>query len=314
MSLEGLNRELSPTWPRSPAARRNAAAARGGVTPSRERGRMHEPILGSEAIEAGTLTRAALRWNYTALLPDVYILKDARIDTWAKAQAAWLWTGRRGVIAGRTAAALAGVEPIDPRAPIEIIAPPRRSQPGIIVRDESIDSDEIAPDTMPPRTNAARTAFDIARRLPLKEAIVILDQLAAIDAITPADVEPLQHRYQGARGTSSARDAIRMMDGGSRSPEESLLRLSLLQSYLPPPQTHIEIAEELWDATIAMGWPDARVGVEWGPHRRAVHIDVKFRHLLYERDWILIEAMPNYRVGSIVWKCWKALRRRGAVR
>ena len=275
---------------------------------------MREPFLGSEAIKEGTLTRGALRWNYTALLPDVYIHKDARIDTWAKAQSAWLWTGRRGVIAGRTAAALHGVKPVDYNAPVEIIALPRRSQPGVVVRDERIDSDEIAPDRMPPRTTAARTAFDIARRLPLKEAIVILDQLAAIDDITPADVELLQHRYQGARGTWSAGDAIRMMDGGSRSPEESLLRLSLLQSYLPPPQTHIEIADELWDAAIAMGWPDARVGVEWGPHRRAVHIDVKFRHLLYERDWILIEAMPNYRVGFTVEQCWKALRRRGAVR
>ncbi|GFM17048.1 MULTISPECIES: hypothetical protein [Mycobacteriaceae] len=247
---------------------------------------MREPFLGSEAITEGTLTRGALRWNYTSLLPDVYIHKDARIDTWAKAQAAWLWTGRRGVIAGRTAAALAGVKPIDPRAPIEIIAPPRRTQPGIIVRNERIDGDEIDPDGVPPRTNAARTAFDIARRLPLKEAIVVLDQLAAIADITPAGVEPLQHRYQGARGTWEARDAIRMMDAGSRSPEESLLRLSLLQSCLPPPQTNIEISEELWDAAIAMGWPDARVGVEWGPHRRPVHLDVKFRHLLYERGWI----------------------------
>lgn len=274
---------------------------------------MHDPFLGSEAITAGTLTRGALRWNYTTLLPDVYIHKDARIDTWVKAQAAWLWTGRRGVIAGRTAAALAGVKPIDPRAPIEIIAPSRRTQAGVIVRNECIDGDEVDPDGVPPRTNAARTAFDIARRLPLKEAIVILDQLAAIADITPADVEPLQHRYQGARGTGSARDPIRMMDGGSRSPEESLLRLSLLQSHLPPPQTNIEISEELWDAAIAMGWPDARVGVEWGPHRRAVHLDVKFRHLLYERGWILIEAMPNHRVGFTIEKCWKALRRRGAV-
>ena len=288
---------------------------------------MHEPFLGSEAIKAGTLTRGALRWNYVALLPDVYIHKDApiiqkdarivhkdaRINTWVRAQAAWLWTGRRGVIAGGTAAALAGVVPIDPRAPIEIIAPPRRPQPGVIVRNERIDSDEIDSDRVPPRTSAARTAFDIARRLPLKEAIVILDQLAAMDNITPADVEPLQRRYQGARGMWSAYEAIRLMDGGSRSPEESLLRLSLARSHLPPPQTSIEIGEEHSQYVIAMGWPHARVGVEWAPHRRAVHIDVTLRRLLYERDWILIEAVPNSSVGFTVHECWKALRRRGAV-
>lgn len=275
---------------------------------------MHEPIIGSEAIAAGMLTRGALRWNYTALLPDVYIHNDARIDTWARAKAAWLWTGRHGVIAGRTAAALHGVKPVDHNAPVEIIAAPRRAQPGVIVRNERIDSDEIYPRTSVPRTNGARTAFDIARRLPLKEAIVVLDQLAAIFQLTPRDLEPLERRYQGARGMWSAYEAIRLMDGGSRSAEESLLRLSLTKSYLPRPQTSIEIGDEQWGYIIAMGWPDARVGVEWGPHRRDLHNDVRYRRLLYELDWVLIEAMPNHRVGFTVEQCWKALRRRGALR
>ena len=67
-----------------------------------------EVILGSEAIAAGRLTRGALRWNYTAILPGVYIPADARRDIATRAKAAWLWTGREGIIAGRTAAALWG--------------------------------------------------------------------------------------------------------------------------------------------------------------------------------------------------------------
>ena len=270
---------------------------------------MHEPFLGSEAIRAGTLTRGALRWNYTALLPDVYIHKDARIDIWARAKAAWLWTGRRGVIAGRTAAALIGVKPIDDRAPVEIIASPRRAQRGVVVRNERIGSDEIDTGMLPPRTNAARTALDIARRLPLDQAVVVLDQLAAIYALTPADVKPLEDRYQGARGMWSAYKPIALMDGGSRSPEESLLRLALIRGGLPRPQTSIEIGDESWSYAIAMGWPEARVAVEWGPHRRSLVQDIDLRDLLARRGWQLIEAMPHTSTAHTIRRCEKALWR-----
>lgn len=36
---------------------------------------MEAPIVGSEAIARGALTRGQLRWNYRPIFPDVYIAK-----------------------------------------------------------------------------------------------------------------------------------------------------------------------------------------------------------------------------------------------
>lgn len=68
-----------------------------------------DPFLGSQAIADGTLTRAALRWRYEALFPNVYVSKDGSVDLRTAAMAAWLWSGSHGIIAGRTAAGLYGV-------------------------------------------------------------------------------------------------------------------------------------------------------------------------------------------------------------
>ncbi|WP_159232287.1 hypothetical protein [Mycolicibacterium vanbaalenii] len=283
---------------------------------------MHKPIIGSEALASGTLTRGALRWNYTAILPDVYIHRDAQIDWYARAMAAWLWTGRRGVLAGRTAATLYGVRPVDETAPIEVIAPPRRRRPGLVVRNERIEPDEVNRDGLA-RTTPARTALDLARRLPRDEAVVLLDKLSAVTDVTAADVAPLRARYRRARGMGSAAgEAITLMDGGSRSKEETLLRLTLMDSYLPPPSTSIFVEDDFWNAitgeetwgvVVALGWPDAKVGVEWAAHRRSLVPDVQFRELLRQKGWVLIEVMPQHTRAHTINRCWEALRRRGRV-
>ena len=59
-----------------------------------------EPFLGTEALARGDLTRGRLRWNYRAIHPDVYIAKDQARTVQVNTYAAWLWTGRTGIIAG----------------------------------------------------------------------------------------------------------------------------------------------------------------------------------------------------------------------
>lgn len=61
-------------------------------------------VIGSEASAAGRVTRHGLRTRYTRLFPDVY--GPANLSVWDKARAAWLWSGRRGVVAGVAASAL----------------------------------------------------------------------------------------------------------------------------------------------------------------------------------------------------------------
>ncbi|WP_445168896.1 hypothetical protein ACTXG7_05965 [Mycolicibacterium sp. Dal123E01] len=68
---------------------------------------MTSPFVGSTAVAGGLLTRGQLRWNYTAIHPDVYIPKDSERTLDVRARAAALWVPD-GIVTGRAAAALHG--------------------------------------------------------------------------------------------------------------------------------------------------------------------------------------------------------------
>jgi hypothetical protein len=106
---------------------------------------MWQPFVGAEALRDGTLTRGQLRWNHTAVLPGVYRPNDAEPTVYTNAVAAWLWTRRSGVIAGRAAAALHGARWVDASTPVEIIATHTRRKRGVIVHEERIDADAGEP-------------------------------------------------------------------------------------------------------------------------------------------------------------------------
>ena len=100
-------------------------------------------FLGSEAIARGTLTRAQLRWNYRKIHRDVYLPKNAPRSLWNDIHAAWLWSGRSGIIAGRAAAALHGAKWVDDFTPIDVVGPFNHPPPGIIVRRERIGVEDL---------------------------------------------------------------------------------------------------------------------------------------------------------------------------
>ena len=145
---------------------------------------MWQPFWDHEAITAGRLTRGQLRWNHTAVHPGVYLPNDAERTLYLNTIAAWLWTGRKGLIAGRAAAALHGAKWIAPSTPIEMIAEHTRRRTGVIVHEERISADEITFIGELPVTTPVRTALDIARHLARDVAVPHLDALTAATGLT----------------------------------------------------------------------------------------------------------------------------------
>uniref|UniRef100_A0A5Q5CC20 AbiEi antitoxin C-terminal domain-containing protein n=1 Tax=Mycobacterium sp. (strain JLS) TaxID=164757 RepID=A0A5Q5CC20_MYCSJ len=262
---------------------------------------MH-PIVGSEEMAAGRLTRAALRWNYTAIHPNIYLPKDAPRTPNARILSAYLWTGRKGIIAGRAAAREHGVYWALTTHDVDVIAKHRRPVPGVEIHDERIGQDEISGGE-PLLTSPARTALDIGRRLPRAEALTVLDALAAQTGVTVAEVQELAARYPGMRGIPAAREVVNLMDAGSGSREETLLRLSLVDYGLPRPTTDIVLEDKHWSARIAMGWEWARVGVSFDPGgSRDVYSEVQRLNtdeLVQRLGWLHIRAHPQ-RVPQLV--------------
>lgn len=127
---------------------------------------MVKPFIGPEAVGTGRVTRGELRWRYTSAHPRVYLPNNATRTVEVNTVAAWLWSGRRAIIAGRAAAALHGAKWVDDDTPVELIGKHGRRRPGILMRDERISPEEICRIGDLRVTTPIRTALDLARFLP----------------------------------------------------------------------------------------------------------------------------------------------------
>jgi hypothetical protein len=276
---------------------------------------MHEVFIGSAALASGGLTRARLRWNYRALFPDIYLSKVVAPSLPLRTVGAWLWSGRDGVIAGRAAAALHGALWIDATTPIEMIWRCGRPPDGIVVRNERIDADDIMLIDGIPVTTPERTAFDIARHLPRDLAVRHLDALARATGIKATEVQLLGERYPRARGLPRARIALPLMDGGAQSPQETRVRLILIDDGLPPPRTQIRVSDGVHEAFIDMGYDEPMVGFDYdgGQHQtnrdRYVH-DIGRAELVDGQGWIDIHVVAEHSPRFILHRAYAAFARR----
>ena len=272
-------------------------------------------FLGSEAIARGALTRGQLRWNYRQIHRDVYRPKSAPRSLRTNIYAAWLWSGRRGIIAGRAAAALHGAKWLDDVTPIEIVGPFNHPPPGIIVRRERIGVEDLVDLGGLRVTNPARTAFDLARHLPRGVAVAHLDALSAATGLTAAQVTPLIDRHKGTRRVRQCQTALSLMDGGAQSPKESWLRLVLIDAGLPRPVTQIRVTDGQFVAYLDMGWEAPMVALEYdGDHHRTDRTqyvkDIRRAEMVNRLGWQVIRVINEDRPKLVVQRARDALARR----
>lgn len=278
---------------------------------------MGEPFLGSEAIAGGQLTRHALRSKYVAIYPDVYIPAGTEVTGVQRARAAWLWSRRRGVIAGHSASALHGAKWVDARAPAALLYDYRRPPNGIRTWSDRVDDDEIQLIAGISVTTPARTALDLACRNPVGKAVAALDALARATRLKMADVELLAERYKGRRGIRRARIALPLVDPGAESPRETWLRLLLIRAGFPPPQTQIPVYDEYGQlvAVFDMGWEDIKLAVDYeGDHhwmnRRIFNHDIRRAEAVSELGWIDIRVTAEDTEAGIIGRVSAAWDRR----
>jgi len=226
---------------------------------------MGDPVIGTEAVAAGIATPYQLRSRYWPVYPGIYVPKDTQPTAALRAKAAWLWSDRRAVLAGRSASALHRSKWLDPRAPAELIHDNRRPPCGIKTWLDRFEDDEITVVDGMRVTTPARTVLDLACRYPLDTAVTLIDALANATRLKMADVELLVDRYRGRRGIKNARHVLDLVDGGAESPRETWLRLEVIRGGFPRPQTQIPVHDEygVLVGVFDMGWEDAMVGLDY---------------------------------------------------
>ncbi len=278
---------------------------------------MAAPFIGSEVVAAGALTPYELRTRFRTIHRDVYIARGTELTAVVRAHAAWLWSQRRGVVAGHSASALHGARWIDANRPAELIYENRHAPPTIRTWSDRIEDDEATSLGCMKVTNPARTALDLACRYPIDRAVAAIDALAGATDLKMADVELLADRYRGRRGIRRARVAVGLVDAGAESPRETWLRLVLLRAGFPAPQTQLPVYDEYGQlvAVLDMGWEQIKLAVEYdGDHhwtdRRQFKKDIKRAEALTDLGWIDVRVTGEDTEGGVIARVSAAWDRR----
>jgi hypothetical protein len=252
-----------------------------------------------------------------SLYPDVYIARESPVTAIVRAKAAWLWSRRRGVIAGQSASALHGAKWVDDNRPAEIVYGNRNRPKGIRTWSDRLADDEVEVVRGMRVTTPARTALDIACRYPVDDAVAAIDALARATRLKMADVELLAQRYKGRRGIRDARSALDLVDAGAESPRETWLRLLLIRAGFPRPQTQIPVYNEygLLIAELDMGWEEIKVAAEYeGAHHRTdprqFNKDIRRFEEVMELGWIDVRVTAQDTEAGIIRRVAAARARR----
>lgn len=277
---------------------------------------MAQPFIGSEALAAGRLTPYQLRSRFVAVHPDVYLPRGVELNAALRAKAAWLWSRRRGVVAGSSAAALHGAKWVDDHAPAVLLYDYRRPPPGVVTWSDHLGDDEVQIVAGIPVTTPERTALDLACRLPTETAVAQIDALANATKLVPAHAALLAERRPGRRGIRRARVSLGLVDAGAESPRESWLRLLLIRAGFPRPQTQIPVYDRYGQlvAVVDMGWEEIRVGVDYeGEHHRLssnrFNRDIRRQEALTELGWVDVRVTVEDCEGGIVARVARAWER-----
>ncbi|CDO86721.1 hypothetical protein BN973_01066 [Mycobacterium triplex] len=273
-----------------------------------------QPFIGSEALASGTLSRHQLRARYRAVLPNVYLPKGIEPSLELRVVAAWLWSKRRGIVAGAAAAALHGSQWIPDGVPVELIYSNPRTPSGVLTRRETLLDNEIQLIDRLNVTTPERTAFDIGRRGAIRSAVVRLDALARATGLKVDDALRVAKNHPHSPGLRRLETALDLVDAGAQSPRESYLRLLLIDAGLPRPQTQIPVlgVDGIPVAYLDLGWEDCMVAVEYdGDHhrtdRRQYVKDIRRLETLEQMGWIVVRIVAEDRPAAIVRRVREAI-------
>jgi hypothetical protein len=224
------------------------------------------PFLGSEAIAAGALTAGQLRGaRWRRIFRDVYVASAVPDSHLLRCQAMALRLPDGAVITGRSAAEVWGVRLADAAEPVEVLTPRRMRQvAGSLIRVGQLDADEIVSRLGVPVPSRLHTAWELARTLPLMDAVPRLDALARLTRATTGDLLAHAARHRGEVGSVPALEALRLCDWRAESPPESIVRLSLILGGLPAPIPQFRVViDGQFLARVDLAYPSIRLALEY---------------------------------------------------
>jgi hypothetical protein len=224
-----------------------------------------EVFLGSAAVRRGLLTSRQLDGpSWRRLFHGVYVHRDVEVTHELRARAARLLLPD-GVVTGRSAAVLWGVDLVAATDDVELTLPPTahacrvrglRVRRAVLPREHRWRRGDI------PVTTPEATAVRLAGLLIGDDAVCAVDQMIATGVV---DLEPIRRLAAEGRGPGAARArrVCALADGLAGSPQETRVRLLIGRSQLPMPIAQYWVKDAGAAARVDFAWPEQKLALEY---------------------------------------------------
>ncbi|HEX9099171.1 MAG TPA: DUF559 domain-containing protein [Candidatus Dormibacteraeota bacterium] len=198
------------------------------------------------------------------------------------------------VFTGPTAAWLHGLD-IAPCSPIEAAVPTTSSTSrlvGVVVRRSSIPAAETSTRRGVRVTSAVRTVADLACRLPLIDAVALLDTALHGRVVNRGRLSDWAGTHVGYRGLRRLKRALELSDPAAESVMETRLRLLLVLAGLPHPRSQVSLRDDfgVFLARTDLYYPAARLAIEYdgAAHRESLAADNRRQNRLINAGYRLL--------------------------
>lgn len=223
-------------------------------------------FIGRNAIRDGLLTRSQLRNSaWRPILRGVYADSDLPVDHGLKIRAAALIIPPEAAITGLSAAWLWGVRLAAAEDPVDVVTSRRLGlAKKVRIRTAPTPAADINDIGGVKVTTPLRTAWELAMRLNLPEAVTYCDAMARCGLVVPTGLATYVRNHAGQHGCRIVAAVFSLVDSRSESPQESRLRVHMALADLPPPVPQYEIrVDGEFVARVDFAWPDLKVAVEY---------------------------------------------------
>lgn len=263
------------------------------VPPALTRG----PFTLAEARSAGLTPRQLQGRAWRRIGTGLYVWTERPLQPKDRLVAAFRRLPSEAAFSGCTAAWLHGLD-LPPCDPIEVVIPRAAgvaARSGILVHRANLEASDVVVRHGLRATSIRRTLADLARRVDPVEVVVLIDaalckRLLAIDDLT----EPRRLRKLAL-----------LADGRSESPMESRLRVLLIRSGLPRPESQVELYDGggLRLARVDLFYPAARLIIEYdgGTHRDSLVADNRRQNRLLAAGYRLLRFTAADVLGNPAW-------------
>ena len=224
-------------------------------------------------------------------MPDVYVAADAELDHRTWCYAAERYAAPRGAIGGLSAAYLHGVD-LSP-AIVDVWVPTDvriAETPPVRIRRSPLPSTHVTMIAGIRVTTPARTGFDLARSLPVADAVVALDAMCFGRILKFADFAEFASLHRQWPGGARVANVIELVEPFSESPQETRLRLALIGGGLPRPVAQYEVRDRNhFLGRLDLAYPQWRIGIEpAGDRHRSAVADLARRDRLAAAGWAIL--------------------------